>query len=233
MNNKFLSIIFLSIFCINALNAQKKNTPSFKEKTFDLAYAKYKNALKILDYNTAINATHEILAVVPEKINFKDSLLALYYTSNKPTNSVLLAKEMVKEGNTNPTTYEILATTYQKAGMLKESLEYYEKIQAINKDLFYEYQIATIQFNLGRLQECATSLNSIINNPEAKNATIKMDYEKETSQNVPFSAAAFNVFGVLSQQLKEEEQAKKYFENALKIFPEFILSKNNLEILNK
>ncbi|MCS7086074.1 MAG: tetratricopeptide repeat protein, partial [Bacteroidia bacterium] len=52
-------------------------------------------------------------------------------------------------------------------------------------------------------------------------------------QEVKFKAAALNVKGVLYKDKGDKASAKKFFEEALKIEPEFELAKNNLEELNK
>ncbi len=229
MKSRIIITIFSLILVIN-LSAQKK---SKSNEGFENSYQKYKNAMKYLDYNTAITALHEILIIAPEKTVFKDSLLAIYFNSGNATSAVLLAKDLEAEGNTKASTYEVLALTYQNAGLLKESLAYYEKLNTKEEKLFYLYQIATIQFNMSRLKECSQTLAKIIGNAEASKQTIKIDYEKQAPQNVPYSAAAYNILGVLNLQIKEKEQALKNFNQSLTIYPEFILAKNNLELATK
>lgn len=225
--------VILFAFSILAVNAQKKIEKESPDVNFELAIQKYHNSLKYVDYSSAINALQEILVINPEKVNYKDSLLAMYYNSGRSNSAVLLAKEMEAEGNSNPATFQVLASTFQNAGMLKEALPYYEKLNKTKEGLYYLYQIATIQFNLSRLQECTQSLSKIIQNPEAAKQTIAMEYEKQETQQIPYAAAAYNVLGVMALQFKENEKAKGNFTKALELAPEFLLAKNNLSVLNK
>lgn len=224
-------LLVVSVLITVSIFAQKK--VKTVELPFELAIKKYHNSLKYLDYSTAINALQEILVINPEKVNYKDSLLAMYYNSGKSQSAVLLAKELEAEGNTNPAVYEVLARTFQNAGMPKEALAYFEKLNNTEENLYYLYQIATIQFNLSRMQECTESLSKIIQNSEALKQTVAMDYENKESQQISFAAAAYNILGVMALRFKETEKAKENFEQALKIAPNFLLAKNNLSVLNK
>ena len=48
---------------------------------------------------------------------------------------------------------------------------------------------------------------------------------------VPLKAAIWNLKGVVFMDMNENDKAKKYFSETLKIFPEFELAKNNLQLL--
>jgi len=140
---------------------------------------------------------------------------------------------MEKEGNTNISVLEVLATTYQKAGNLKESLAYYEKIYEKTNKLYYLYQLAIIQFNMSRINECMQSLTKILEDPNSLKETIRVDYEKANSQEVLFAAAAYNILGVLSINLNKPDVATQYFNKSLEIYPEFLLAKNNLSSVSQ
>lgn len=230
MKNKTI-IIF--IFCVVVMNSFSQKKSNSNVNSFENAIKKYHNSLKYLDYKTAINAIHDVLIIAPEKTNYKDTLLALYYNSNQSISAVLLAQEMEKTGNSSKNVLEVLAITYQNAGQLKEALKYYEKLNALENKLFYQYQIAVIQYGMSRVSECTTTLSKIIENPNSAKETVKIDYEKAPSQEIPYSAAAYNILGVLSLNINQKENAKAYFQKSLEIFPEFLLAKNNISAIAK
>ena len=223
-------LLLLSILLISFYGFSQKKASSI---LLDNAIKKYHLSLSYLDYQTAISAVQDILIIAPEKTNYKDTLLALYYNSNLSYSAVLLAKEMEKEGNTNISVLEVLATMYQKAGNLKESLAYYEKIYEKTNKLYYLYQLAIIQFNMSRINECMQSLTKILEDPNSLKETIRVDYEKANSQEVLFAAAAYNILGVLSINLNKPDVATQYFNKSLEIYPEFLLAKNNLSSVSQ
>jgi tetratricopeptide (TPR) repeat protein len=229
----FRNIILIWCVLLTTAIFAQKNSKSQSTLLFDLAIQKYHNSLKYLDYPTAINALQEVLVLSPEKVDYKDSLLAIYFNAGNSKSAFLLAQEMEAEGNNNAATFEVLARAFQNAGMLKEALSYFEKLNLLEENLYCLYQMATIQFNLSRVQECSENLSKIIQNPKAKSQTMEMSYEKQESQQIPYAAAAFNVLGVMALKLKEPVQATENFKQALLISPNFLLAKNNLSVLKK
>jgi tetratricopeptide (TPR) repeat protein len=229
----FRDIILIWCVLLTTATFAQKNSKSQSPLLFDFAIQKYHNSLKYLDYPTAINTLQEVLVLSPEKINFKDSLLAIYFNACHSKSVVLLVQEMEAEGNNNTATFEVLARTFQNAGMLKKDLPYFEKLNLLEEHLYCLYQMATIQFNLSRVQECSENLSKIIQNPKSKSQTMEMSYEKQESQQIPYAAAVFNALGVMALQLKESVQATENFKQALLISPNFLLAKNNLSVLKK
>jgi tetratricopeptide (TPR) repeat protein len=52
-------------------------------------------------------------------------------------------------------------------------------------------------------------------------------------KDVPMRAAALNILGVLYMEQNRTKEAVKSFEDALVYYPEFILVKQNLELIKK
>ena len=53
------------------------------------------------------------------------------------------------------------------------------------------------------------------------------------TQKVPYKAAALNIKGVIAKQLNENSAAEALFKESLKVMPDFVLPKVNLEDLKK
>jgi hypothetical protein len=53
------------------------------------------------------------------------------------------------------------------------------------------------------------------------------------SQQVSLKAAAFNVKGIIGLELNQDDAAKQNFEEAIKLFPDFVLAKGNLGIIEE
>ena len=52
-------------------------------------------------------------------------------------------------------------------------------------------------------------------------------------QVVPLKAAVWNIKGVMFMDMNENDKAKNCFLEALKIFPDFVLVKGNMEFVEK
>ncbi|MCH8318224.1 MAG: hypothetical protein IIA88_06970, partial [Bacteroidetes bacterium] len=54
---------------------------------------------------------------------------------------------------------------------------------------------------------------------------------EKSRQTVPLKAVVLNMKGVLSMDVNENDTAKDLFSEALKIFPDFELAKDNLKLV--
>ena len=139
--------------------------------------------------------------------------------------------QSLSENPGNTALLEMVAVSYQNIGNLKEALAEYERLYAQTKSPQQLYQIATLQYGLERSGECKSSLQQLmLMDLEKEKISINMGQQ---SQEVPMRAAVMNFTGVLFQANKQLADAKRSFEEALKIAPNFVLAKNNLDNLNR
>ncbi|MCO5279791.1 MAG: hypothetical protein M9931_01910 [Chitinophagales bacterium] len=191
----------------------------------------YKNALSYYDLSTATVALYNAIALKPERKDLYDSLTYLYFAGERYGQVYLLAEKLLKEDEKRTDIREMLAVAKQSLNMPKEALAEYEKLYATTKNIHSLYQMATLQYQLKRFGECIVSLDQIIANPEAEKTQIAIKNQDGGGQNVPMKAAALNIKGICAMEMNQEEIAKENFNEAIKIFPEFILAKNNLQFL--
>jgi hypothetical protein len=88
--------------------------------------------------------------------------------------------------------------------------------------------MATLQYQLKRYGECVASLDQIIGNENAAKQNVSIRNSNGTSQSVPMKAAALNVKGIVALDLNQDVNAKEFFNQALQLFPDFVLAKGNL-----
>lgn len=238
---RLLLLVCITVLSVCAVSAQKKGTAAAptpaaaadpqKEKQFAQHQATYDNAMKYNDFLVARNSLYGMLALKPERAGLKDTLTYLYYNTNSYVQVILLGKEILETSPDKAEILELVAVSQQNLGMLKEALESFEKLFAISKDVYHQYNIASLQYMLKRYGECSESLNAILGAPQS-DAVVAISDGQNESQQVPVKAAAYNMRGVVALEINQADVAKQNFEKAIELHPDFILAKNNLDKVN-
>lgn len=188
----------------------------------------YKRALRYGDAAQAKDALYHLIEIDSAGANYKDSLLALYFGAQSYVSSTLLGREILVGSPRDTRTLGIVAASEQALGLFTEALDHYKTLYEVAKDPNDLYQMATIEYRLERLGECKMHLAEVIKNPASENGEVYLAYNEKEGQNVPLRAASYNILGFLEKKDRPED-AKKYFQEALKLKEDFLLAKNNLE----
>lgn len=220
-----LSFLFSSLLFVHAQTAVSADP-------FDVQMRFYKSALKNYDLQAATVALYTMQALKPERTDLNDSLALLYFAGERYPQAYLIGEAIVKENPKRNDMLELVAVSKQNLGLVKESLSDYEKLYALDKSVFYLYQIATLQYQLKRYGECVSSLDQIIGNADADKQKVNIRVQNG-SQDVPMKAAAYNVKGICAMELNQTEAAKENFTKATQLAPDFVLAKGNLEAISK
>lgn len=252
--NKNIGLFLLFTSCFISLIAQKKekappitpspsptsvntpashNTHDWKQQQIALQQEIYKRALRYGDANAIKTSLYTLIALdsTAGGVHYKDSLLNVYYGSQGFVSAVLLGRELHKENEKNETTLAILAMSEQNLGLAIEALDHYKKLYELSQNPGDLYQAATLEFKLQRMLECNNSLDRIMANPKSDKEQIYIAYNEKQGQNIPIKAAVYNIRGFIANSANKVEEAKAAYKQALAIFPEFELVKNNLEAL--
>jgi tetratricopeptide (TPR) repeat protein len=211
--------------------AATNSTPNSKE--YELEERIFKEALQYNDGLVARVALFRMIQLKPEAKNLYDTLAYLYFGSGQFNEAMILSEKVYTEDNSKVGMLEVKAISEQNLGMLKEALNDFEMLYEKAKDVRYLYQIAAMQYDLKRVAECSNSINMILASTETDKATVPFFTQDRRRQDVPIKAAAFNMRGVLAGELGEFDLAAKAYEEALKLYPEFVLAKNNIEVIKK
>lgn len=191
----------------------------------------YQNAMVFGDLMVAKEAMFNLITQNPGRIDYIDSLARLYYSLGSTQQALLSARIVLEKQADNEAMLEITGICYDALGSKKEALDAYEKLYAKSKNVSSLYQIAVLQYSLQRVGECTTTCDNILKDPSAATSKITISYDQYNGQDVPISAAIQNLKGVMAKDAKDDAKATTYFEEALKVFPEFELAKNNLEFI--
>jgi tetratricopeptide (TPR) repeat protein len=191
-----------------------------------------RNASLYQDYAVVLRSLYTLMELDQNKRMWKDSICITYFKTGAYRQCLAIASELLQDRPSDQRLMAIIAFSEKSSGQIKEALETYEKLYPLSGDLYDLYEIASLQFSLKRFGECESSINKLINSPESKEQTILLSYESQ-KQLIPVKAAALNLKGAIMQELNKKQEAIHYFEEALKITPEFMLARKNLQLVSK
>lgn len=233
MRISIIGFLFLSL-----LLAQKKSQKSEAATTpapvsGNLPQKVYEQGVKYNDPVTQIFALQWRIAAEGERFGLRDTLAQAYFQAGFYRQALAVAEELLREQPRNADLAELRAVSYFYLQDARGALDAYEKLYEITQSPSHLYQVITLQFNLQRYGECQVNIDRLLSTPESERLTVRISTPDGQAQEVPLRAAALNVRGVLFRLQKENEKARKAFEEALKIFPNFLLAKGNLEDLSR
>jgi tetratricopeptide (TPR) repeat protein len=221
---------FLAITLCSTIMVSAQKADSTKQKEYlDL----YRRAL---GYNDLGSAAFAVGAYLHHggTANFNDTLALIYYNMNNLGGAFKLAGEINEKDPKNTTALTLLADISGRAGEVKKSLEWYEKLIELAPSPYNHYQLATKQFILERTLECKQSLQKVItDSAQAKEQMVRLDIGEGYGEDVPVLAAAMNMMGAIAYKEKNNALAKEWYQKAVNVFPQFVIAKQNLEELNK
>ncbi|HXW01154.1 MAG TPA: hypothetical protein VEC93_22275 [Anaerolineae bacterium] len=227
MKNTLL-ITLLSFCSIHAAWAQAPD----KNKQ-DEYLSLFRRTLQYNDLGSAAYALNGYLQSGGDS-TYVDSLALVYYNMNNLAGAFRLATEIQAKEPKSVTALTLLADISGRAGEVKKSLEWYEKLVEVMPSAYNYYQLATKQFILERNMECRESLGKVLaDSSTAMEQKVRLDIGEGYGEDVPVLAAAMNMMGALAYKEKNTDQAKSWYQRAVNVFPNFVIAKQNLDELNK
>lgn len=230
-----LSAILITVGVVVNAQDQSASTNNNDGKSFIINhYTKaYLLAMKYGDYNQAINAVYNVLAEYPNNDSLMYSLSYLYYQADNVPSAVLSAQEIIKQFPKHLGALEIVGNGYEQLGLKGKSLDAFESIYLQTNDYQTLYKVAFLQYELKRFKECNTNLDILLSKPEANTAKVYFNTEQDQQKEYPIKVSLLNLKGLISKANGDKANAKKFFEQALEIAPDFLLGKNNLKSLEE
>ena len=192
----------------------------------------YLNGLHYGDYRLSIEAMQHLLAIYPDSIKYKDTLALLYSQTSNYLQCIIMGQEVLLQQPNNYAVMGAVAASDQRVGRYEESLQLYKTLYDKSPNLYALYQIASLDYGLQKLGEAQGTLDRLILNPKSIQEKVPVTVQNQT-QDVLYRAAAYNLMGVIYQELKNSDQAKENFKKALEVQPDFSLAQQNLNFLNK
>jgi tetratricopeptide (TPR) repeat protein len=223
-----LAMLALALLSFNLASASTADSTANVEKQKE-SIEVYHRALKYNDLGTAATALTHFLHAGGDPI-YQDSLAIIFYNLNNMSGAYKLANELYTLNNKNETALTLLADISGRGGETKISLEWYEKLCALNPSPFNYYQLGSKQFVLERKLECRQSLQKVLaDSAQAVKQLVSLEVNNGYFEQVPVLAASYNMLAVLAFQDKKTAEAEALYKKAIEIAPNFVIAKQNLE----
>lgn len=223
---KKISLLFLCFGFLASVQAQ--DSAALKKHYLKL----YTQGLGYNDVNVAINALQGYLAV-ENNLTFKDTLSMLYFSTKNYYSALLLSEEVSKADPNNLDAMARTAECYDELGDPKTATSLFEQVVPKTKNPYQAYKLAVCQYQLKRTAEAEASAKFVLADTNSKKMGVQFNSMSGNQQAVPVAAAAANLIGVLRMDVKNFTEAKKYFDQALTLFPGFVGAKENLEAVER
>lgn len=225
---KKITLSVLALFAsVCLVQAQKLTKESLKQMDMDNHKSIVNQALSYGDLQTAISSMHHILALEGPESTYKDSLTYAYFRIGKFDSSELLSKQLLQKKPNDVGLLEINAISLSRLNANKEAINSFEKLFLSTKNMSHGYQLATLQYSIKRLAEAQATITKTLQCEALEDAYIQFPAGDNQVQKVPLKAAAFNLFGIIAFESKNNTVASQAFDEALNILPEFVVAKEN------
>lgn len=203
------------------------------ENNIELEKQKLKQALAYGDKIIAANSMYNIIALEGPQSNYKDSLAYLYFNGGNYVSTFLVTNDIIKNKPNNIELLEMNAISLESMGVLDKATEAYNNLFLKTNNNFHAYKLAGLQLALNKFNEAFVSIKKADALPDTGTLQVRFQVNKNYSQNVKLKPAIAYIEGVINMNLKKDAEAKKSFERAIALFPDFVLAKSRLETLNK
>jgi tetratricopeptide (TPR) repeat protein len=212
---------------VKKVEPKKDSLPKVSPITQHFA-RKYATALQWNDYEVAKDALYDLIIENPGNDSLIFDLAVYYYQNQKSASAVLVSNELLARNPKNTGALEIASAGYEALGVPDKALQNYESLYLLTNNVSTLYKMAFLQYRVKRYKESATSADIILANKDID--TMKATYNDASgkSKEYPIKVAVINLKGMLALDQGDKLGAKKLFEQALTIAPDFVLAKENL-----
>lgn len=227
-------VLLLAIMALSSGTEVKAQNNNVKDtQLYKLYQMKYVFGRKYNDSNVSKDALYSMIAMDPNDDSLKMVLCYYYFEQNQYASSLFVSLDLLSRQPDNIDAMKINAMSYENMGVRDKAIEVYESLYLKSNEITVLYQAALLQLELSRYNECKASLDIILKDPQANALKLNFAKTETQQQEVSLSAAAYNMKGMLEKQQGNQTEAKKMFEKAIEIEPEFALATQNLKEVSK
>ena len=186
-------------------------------------------ALAYGDNTIATNSMYAIIAKEGANSTYKDSLAYVYFGSRKYSSCFMVCTDILSRDGSKKDIMEMQAISLESLGAYDKAAQSYAKLVVKSDNNYHAYKLANIYYNLKKNKE---ALNAIKRAEELKdNGQVKITtpINKNLNQQVSLLSAIANLKGLIQFDMDDLEGAKKSFQQAVTLEPEFKLANDNLE----
>lgn len=215
--------------------ASTENTDARQQTSgfFNHFINKYVVANRFGDYDVAKDALYDILVENPGNDSLFFTLAYLYYDNQKFTSAALVGQELLARNSKDPNALELTASSFESLGLKDRAVQYFESLYLVSNSFPALYKTAFLQFDLKRLKESQANCDIMLTKKEADELTVTFNTADNKTKDYPIRVSILNLQGMVARESGDKAAAKGYFEQALKLAPDFVQAKENLANLAK
>jgi tetratricopeptide (TPR) repeat protein len=215
--------IILSICVIASLASCYNKTESNLKNNYKKLFDKSMNSK---DFQTAIVAAQLLLIEDSTQFVYSDTLPELYAATNNIMACNDAAEAALKRNPKSERLLLIKALCAEQMGKVDEQMSLYNQLYAINKKPEYLYRITAAHFGAGNFEAVDNNIKELDELALTSKDSIDFMLSESEKQKVPLKAALLNMKAVMAvQKDRDVVKAKKYFEAAIREYPDFIVAK--------
>lgn len=186
----------------------------------------FDKSMNTKDYQTAIVAAQLILINDSTQILYADTLPELYAATNNIMACNDAATAALLRSPKSERLLLLKALCAEQLGKVEEQMSIYNQLYAINKKAEYLYRITATHFGTGNFKAVENNLKELDELAITSKDSIDFMLSETEKQKVPLKAALLNMRAIMAAQKDRDMlSAKKYFEAAIREFPDFIMAK--------
>ena len=192
-------------------------------------YNKYVTALQWNDYEVAKDALYDLIIENPQNDSLIYNLALYYYENEKYVSAVLVCQPLLARNPKNTAALEISAIGYETMGVPDRALQNYESLYLLTNNIATLYKMAFLQYDLKRFTESLASIDILLANNELDKAKVVFNDIENKPKEYPMKVAILSLKGLVQlDHFGDKAEAKKLFDEALAISPDFVPAKQNL-----
>jgi Tfp pilus assembly protein PilF len=188
---------------------------------------KYTLAMKWNDPDVAKDALYDLIIENQGNDSIIYELAVYYFQNQKYPSAVLVTQELLKRNPRNVAALEIAAVGYESLGVPDRSLQYYESLYLLQNNPSVLYKMAFLQYRLKRYKESTTSADILLADKNIDASKVNFDSNGKPKE-YPMKVALLNLKGLVAQEQGDNVSAKKFYDQALALAPDFAPAKESI-----
>jgi tetratricopeptide (TPR) repeat protein len=189
---------------------------------------KYSLASQWNDYSVAKDALYDLIIENPANDSLLFTLAYIYYDTKEYAPTLLISQTLLGRNPKNVNYLEMAAVSAESLGVYDKALQSYETLYLLTNSVNTLYKIAFLQFDLKRYNESLTNVNILLGNPEIATQKVFFNDAANKSKEYVMKVSVLNLKGLILDVTGDKPGARKSYQEALALAPDFKMAKDNL-----
>jgi tetratricopeptide (TPR) repeat protein len=189
---------------------------------------KYNVAVRFNDMATAKDALYDLIVENPANDSLFLNLAMMYFDGRQYASTILVSQELIARNAKNTTAIEMAAASFEGLNLFDKALQQYEALYLQTNAYPSLYKMAFLQYDLKRYNECSATSDILLSKKESDELKASFAISETQTKEFPIKVAVLNLKGMVARESGDKINAKKFFEQALAISPDFPQAKENL-----